>query len=76
MRESLCMALEAGRVAPWMKVLWYVHGLYMFSTTALIRILVHWEGMKVLNGTLLGIKVDIGAPSPPPMVEEVPMWCM
>jgi hypothetical protein len=62
MRESLCMALEARRVAPWMKVLWCVHWLYMSSTKALIRILVHWEGLKVLNGTLFGIKVDIAAP--------------
>ena len=61
MRESLCVALEAEWVAPWTKVLQSIHWLEVYSCKVQMSDLVHWEGLKVLFGTLYCMKVDIAA---------------
>ena len=41
MRESLCVALEAVSVAPWMALLQLVHWLYVYSCRVQTSVLVH-----------------------------------
>ena len=62
MRDNLCMAWEAEWVAPWTKLLRATHWLQVYSLNVRMIVLVHWEGLKLLLGTLYIMKVDIAAP--------------